>query len=735
MTYSVFFTDDNLNPEPLEVVDNTPNTATSLTLPGRNQTGYGRLIAENFLHLLENFASDVAPSTAKAVIGQLWYNSNENRLFVFDGIGWKTTSNIKTAVNEPTDADVGDLWVNTSTQQLYLWSGTNWILVGPQFSEGTRSGPLVESLFDIDNLKRTVIIFYTDDIPVSIISRDQFVPKISIQGFSLIRTGINLTTRTDIGAGAFTPKFVGIATSAEGLVVGTNTIPSTSFLRTDEIGTIQKQFNVKDNAGLTVGTDGNFRLSVSNANSTIYNSTAGAAIDIQTSRSGQPNTIIRVVEDKVGINTQSPTEALDILGNLELTGTILSNSTDDATNLENGSVRTLGGLAVSKNIIVGGDVELLNGTLKTKSLEPRTASETIGKVTNRYNTIYADTIVANTIEGNLDGDIGGNANSATSLRSATNFKLEGDVQSNVVSFNGTGNLNKVFTTQLTADIISNKPSIGTSKDSDEILVYRSSTGLRKTTRAVFFDDLSVPIGTILPYAGQGSGSDAWRNLPPGYLLCDGSEVEVYRYRALFEVIGSIYNGSVPLTPVTTSGGSFRLPDLRGRFVLGLQTMNNDLDMPFPGGIPATTDLTATTYRVKSDGAANILGDSGGASEYIIEPFNIPDHDHDLQGRRSDNQPSNIQYYVLHDRATSVVDFTPQTPIGPPQVPNSSTAYGTLINQSRKMTSSGLVRIADENRRAPGASTSLTGRPFEVLNPFITLNYIIRSGKPIEEQTV
>jgi hypothetical protein len=158
MPYNVFFTDDNLNPEPLEVVDNTSNTATSLTLPGRNQTGYGRLIAENFLHLLENFASDVSPDSSKAVIGQLWYNSNENRLFVFDGIGWKTTSNIKTAVNEPTDADVGDLWVNTSTQQLYLWSGTNWILVGPQFSEGTRSGPLVESLFDIDNLKRTVII-------------------------------------------------------------------------------------------------------------------------------------------------------------------------------------------------------------------------------------------------------------------------------------------------------------------------------------------------------------------------------------------------------------------------------------------------------------------------------------------------------------------------------------------------------------------------------------------------
>jgi len=730
MPYKVYFTDDNLNPEPLDVVDNTSNTDTSLTFPGRNQTGYGRIIAENFLHLLENFASDVAPDSSKAVIGQLWYNSTENKLYVFDGIGWRTTSNIKTAVNEPTDADVGDLWVNTSTQQLYLFSGTNWILVGPQFSEGTKSGPLVESLFDIDNIRRTVIVFYTDDIPISIISREQFVPKIAIQGFSLIRPGINLTTRTDVGESAFVPKFIGIATSSESLIVGTTAVPASSFIRSDEPGTIQARFNVRDNSGITVGTDGNVSLSVDNANAALYNSTSGAAIDLQTNRSGQPNTIVRVIDNKVGINTQSPTEALDIIGNFEITGTILTNSTDEATNLGNGSIRTVGGLSVTKNIIVGGNVEILNGILKTKSIEPLSTSETIGKDNNRYNTVYADRIVANTIQGNLDGNIGGNANSATSLRSATNFKIEGDVQSNVVSFNGTGNLNKVFTTQLTADIISNKASLSTSRDTDEILVYRASTGLRKTTRQVFFDDLAVPIGAILPYAGSAS---KWEDLPDGYLLCDGSEIEVYRYRELFEVIGSVYNGSAPLTPVTTTGGTFRLPDLRGRFPLGLQTMNNDLDIPFPGGVVATTDLTATTYRVKNNTAANSLGLSSGASEYIIEPFNIPDHDHDLQGRRADNQPSGIQYYVLHDRSTTVIDFTPQTAIGPAQSNNTRTAYGTLINQSQKMISSGLVRIADENRRSPGASTSLTGRPFEVMNPFLTINYIIRSGRPIEQR--
>ena len=80
MPYQVFFTDQTLNPEPLEVQDNTSNVDTSITIPGRNVTGYGKIIAENFVRLLENFASDVAPPSSKAVIGQLWYNSNENSL-------------------------------------------------------------------------------------------------------------------------------------------------------------------------------------------------------------------------------------------------------------------------------------------------------------------------------------------------------------------------------------------------------------------------------------------------------------------------------------------------------------------------------------------------------------------------------------------------------------------------------------------------------------------------------
>jgi hypothetical protein len=61
MPYIVNFT-DNENKSPITVFDNTSSTDTSLKFPGRNVTGYGQIIAENFLSLLENFASTESTS-------------------------------------------------------------------------------------------------------------------------------------------------------------------------------------------------------------------------------------------------------------------------------------------------------------------------------------------------------------------------------------------------------------------------------------------------------------------------------------------------------------------------------------------------------------------------------------------------------------------------------------------------------------------------------------------------
>lgn len=80
------------------VQDGTLNTSTHLTLVGKNWYGYGEAMAENLLHLMENFAGPNEPDVSKAVTGQLWYKqldkdgdgiASDGEYHYFDGTEWK----------------------------------------------------------------------------------------------------------------------------------------------------------------------------------------------------------------------------------------------------------------------------------------------------------------------------------------------------------------------------------------------------------------------------------------------------------------------------------------------------------------------------------------------------------------------------------------------------------------------------------------------------------------------
>ena len=64
----------------------TVNTnATSLTLFGANYPQYGLGQNENFVYLTENFANSTAPDNA--IVGQIWFNTALNRLYVYNTDG------------------------------------------------------------------------------------------------------------------------------------------------------------------------------------------------------------------------------------------------------------------------------------------------------------------------------------------------------------------------------------------------------------------------------------------------------------------------------------------------------------------------------------------------------------------------------------------------------------------------------------------------------------------------
>jgi microcystin-dependent protein len=116
------------------------------------------------------------------------------------------------------------------------------------------------------------------------------------------------------------------------------------------------------------------------------------------------------------------------------------------------------------------------------------------------------------------------------------------------------------------------------------------TGLKKADKQTFlqdiYDALIIP-GTVMPFAGQDVASIPNNDKGGGiynWLFCDGAYVEKINYPKLFQIIGYTYGKSL-------SGGSFRLPDLRGRMVVGFNNMVN----PNPIGNPE--ELAALTPRI------------------------------------------------------------------------------------------------------------------------------------------
>jgi microcystin-dependent protein len=688
MPYIVNFTDRE-NKLPITVFDNTSNTDTSLTFPGRNVSGYGQTIAENFLAILENFAKSTPP--VSPVEGQLWYDISDGVLKIWDNTNWKAASNIQKGVVQPPteESRVGELWVDTTNQQLWIFSGSRWILVGPEFSSGLLSGPKVQAIVDSDNLTKVVLIFYIEDVPLIIFSKDNFTPKISIDGFVSIRSGLNVTS-LNVGSGNFDTKIYGQATSADALTVAGSDIPAGKFLRSDIVNTTDFGINIRNNAGISIGVDGNFSLTASATTARIYNSAPGSSIDFQVNRSGIPSTTLRVIENTVGINIPSPNEALEVGGNILSTGSLILTNTTPSTNLNNGTIRTAGGVAIAKNLLIGDGIDVV-GLTSTQNIVPKdTDLHDLGSVSRRWNVIRTKTLVADTIQGVLDGNISGNASTATNLRFSTSFKLEGDVTSQNLLFDGQiGGLSKVFNTVLTSGIISSKsePLPNRSVKADTILVFRSGTGLIKETRDVFVGDLGVPIGTIFPYAGS--------QAPYGYLLCDGSEVERSRYSDLFDIIGTTYNGIIPLVGINT----FRLPDLRGRFPLGRDNMDNGLTVP--NSLGGFVDAGGGNVDRIGGTEPDNLGASSGQSTALLTVSNLPDHEHNMRGSTGQ------QYFATRIDTSTPTDSGAFLDRGP-----------TATGQSQYLPSSGGIRTAGS-----------LGQPFSIINPFLTLNYIIRSGPP------
>jgi microcystin-dependent protein len=695
---------DKTNYGSVTVADQTINQETSLGFVGKNYTGYSKVLAENFLHLLENFAKADPP--ANPLIGQVWYDTNINnnpsqpQLKVYDGTRWAAAGNVTKKIVRPTTAVIGDLWVDTANQQLYLWSGSNWILVGPQFSEGAQSGPKVELVYDTLNNAHTVISFIVSGQTVSIISKDAFTPKSTIDGFTIINQGINMSSKDFDLDGVMLNKFWGTADRANKLVVSgyAEGLDANNFLRSDVASTTNYTLSVRNNGGIIIGSDLNTSLTnTPNGSTVLLNKTEGSSIYVRVNQSGISKDVITVTGTTVGLNNTNPTEALDVTGKIKTSDGLIVLSTTDSSSLTTGSIVTAGGLAVAKTLKVGTGANIIGLSTLQNILPSANNLYDIGSEAYRFKTIYANTV------GNFDGTTvfrgeftgafnGSVTGTATRLTSATDFSLTGDVSSNTISFNG-AQLGGVatFTTSLSSDVITQKEEVFNSLSNDELLINRVGVGLKKQSKTTFLSNVAtVPIGSIITYAGS--------NLPSGYLLCDGAEIQIGMYPELYSIIGNTYKAGSDYLGVAT----FRLPDLRGRFPLGADNMNNGIQVPLaPSGVTYGTTIEGSGNRITSL-TADEIGLSNGSEEKELLIKNLPEHTHNLQGA------SGTQFYAASDDTSSNPEIDDNDAVG--------RSAQLVFGFSKMLTTAGNVASDQINV------------PLNVMNPYLTINYIIFTGR-------
>ena len=194
MPYTVNKTNPAASPNQYIVQDSILNTQTDLSFVGKGYAGYGEVIAENFLNLLENFSNTTAPT--KPIKGQLWYDESSNRLKVYTGTSFQPSSGVSYTSVTPIGLIPGDLWIDSNTQQLYFNNGVNNVLVGPPATseDGAQNGFIFETIADATDVNQNITSWYNDGSRIAIISEDSFTPKIGIIGFANITKGITLSS-------------------------------------------------------------------------------------------------------------------------------------------------------------------------------------------------------------------------------------------------------------------------------------------------------------------------------------------------------------------------------------------------------------------------------------------------------------------------------------------------------------------------------------------------------------
>lgn len=318
MSYTITRTDGTI----LLTLSNTKvdQLTTSLSLIGKNVDSYGQYYNDNLVGLLENFAGVSQPRSP--LIGQLWYNKGDARMYVYGITGeFKPVVASQASATQPTITNQGDVWVDTTNKQLYFSTdGTNFTLAGPQYSAlDGKSGWLVETITDSGLQTQIVASLYNKNTLLAIASANAFTFASAQNGMTSVQAGFNLNQSIP-GI-----RFVGTATSTDTLLGFT---PS-DYLRNTGTQTLNGGLAIRGATqiygNLILGANQTVQINEGSTSTDIVYATTDKGLRIRgISSTGGAFTALSVdsLHKRVGIFTETPAYPLDIVGDTRIQGSL-----------------------------------------------------------------------------------------------------------------------------------------------------------------------------------------------------------------------------------------------------------------------------------------------------------------------------------------------------------------------------------------------------------------------------
>ena len=319
MSYRLNKTDGTLLTELID--GRIDNTTTDLTFIGKNYQGFGEILNENFIKLLESFANVSAP--AKPIKGQVWFDTVTDRLKVYDGSTFRSTDSSVVSGTAPLEKVTGDIWINSANNQVYFWDGTDWILIGPSYTKTQGlSGIKVDTIKDTFGLDKVIVLFYVAGTPLAVLARENFTPGLELVGYTDLKLGLNINRDFS------TFIFGGIADKALAITdeFGAEFRINDFISATDAAGDdMAGRLRINSNNGLIFGANTNHQMKVTGGTIQFVNNNTNENYEIRLrdSTAEYSAQYWDAANKRLGILNNNPSYTLDVGGDSRVAGDLL----------------------------------------------------------------------------------------------------------------------------------------------------------------------------------------------------------------------------------------------------------------------------------------------------------------------------------------------------------------------------------------------------------------------------